>query len=300
MEDDNHLHLSSLSGFVLERHLATNRNGVDSLISLGCFGDRQAIVILNRAQLSEAAAPGILAHLELSQKEQNTYYGFYDGNLSHASVPQKFDVTVICPCKQWHIEKYTAQKEILFRETSEIYAAVTLSYMAKHPASDVAWLHALLAKTAEQDRLLLEDSCAELGFLMYSFDAALLQSVRERPAAFQALVVVQRRDLRTLRDLDGSCLDLLRNIRDRVMAFVETSTGINPEEVRLFLHYKPTYFHLHVHVHHIDMAPKSHKDHCLHDVIDHLVMDSDYYRKKTLSYKLSTADELYLMLQQSS
>jgi m7GpppX diphosphatase len=68
--------------------------------------------------------------------------------------------------------------------------------------------------------------------------------------------------------------------------------------VRLFLHYKPTYFHLHVHVHHTDGASPNHKDHCLHDVIEHLRMDSDYYRKKTLSYKLSTADELYAMYQE--
>jgi len=89
----------------------------------------------------------------------------------------------------------------------------------------------------------------------------------------------------------------LENIRNKINKFVDDkfckSDTICPhDQIRVFFHYKPTYFHLHVHVTHISFV-KNEKDYRLDDVIDNIKLKSDYYQNKTLIYALETEDPLY-------
>lgn len=67
-------------------------------------------------------------------------------------------------------------------------------------------------------------------------------------------------------------------------------------QLRIYLHYQPSYYHLHVHFTALGYdAPGSsvERAHLLADVIDNLAMDSTYYQKRALTFALR-ADELLL------
>lgn len=68
------------------------------------------------------------------------------------------------------------------------------------------------------------------------------------------------------------------------------------KKLRIYLHYQPSYYHLHVHFTHLNFeAPGSgvEKAHLLSDVIENLEMDSEYYQKKTMTFTAKASQGLY-------
>jgi m7GpppX diphosphatase len=64
----------------------------------------------------------------------------------------------------------------------------------------------------------------------------------------------------------------------------------------MYLHYQPSYNHLHVHFTHVNYeAPGSDclRAHTIEDVIDNLTLDGEFYAKKTLLYVVRDSDELH-------
>jgi len=265
---------------------------------LGNFTNKQgqAIVVFEKKKLTIEEIPSILRSAQLKIASQNTVYGFYNSTAHDPSTPHKFATTLVYPCDEKHIQKYTQKSKILFRETPEIYENFTKPYILGHPAGHIAWLNQLLDKTAEQERFLLEDPDPNLGFIMYAFDKS-SHVIAGKLEDFTSLIIVNRRDLKSLRDLDSSTLPLLENIRNKIYKFVddtfESDSVCYPhDQIRLFFHYKPTYFHLHVHVTHISYV-KNEKDYRLDDVIENIKLFLDYYQKKTLIYAMEIEDPLY-------
>ena len=83
-----------------------------------------------------------------------------------------------------------------------------------------------------------------------------------------------------MRELNGSHLDLLRNIRDESFAAIERVFGLKKSQVRCFLHYAPTYWHLHVHFVHVNLVNKAvnvGRALLFEDVIDNIEADGAYY-----------------------
>jgi len=75
---------------------------------------------------------------------------------------------------------------------------------------------------------------------------------RRTLTALHLLGLVSRRDLWSLRDLRKRDLPWLRHMREK---FLDATTEVYPEidrdQIKLYLHYQPTYYHLHVHVVHV-------------------------------------------------
>ncbi|XP_074832957.1 m7GpppX diphosphatase isoform X2 [Carettochelys insculpta] len=72
--------------------------------------------------------------------------------------------------------------------------------------------------------------------------------------------------------------------------------GMAGSQLRIYLHYQPSYFHLHVHFTALGYdAPgcSVERAHLLADVIDNLELDPQYYQKRTLTFALR-ADETLL------
>ena len=81
---------------------------------------------------------------------------------------------------------------------------------------------------------------------------------------------------------------------------IESKYKVPRTQIRAYFHYYPTYYHLHVHFNHIenDVGGISvGKAHLVSDVIENIEnVDSDYYKKKTLSVLLRERDPLYNLL----
>ena len=65
------------------------------------------------------------------------------------------------------------------------------------------------------------------------------------------LALVKQKDLYTLRDLNKSHIPMLKNIRDESLKAIEEKFGVNRQSIRVFFHYTPTFYHLHVHFAHV-------------------------------------------------
>ena len=76
--------------------------------------------------------------------------------------------------------------------------------------------------------------------------------------------------------------------------------GVSSDEIRAYLHYYPSYYHLHVHYNHLQAdvgGISAEKAHLLTNVIDNIEnIASDYYQRKTLTVLLREQDPLLSLL----
>ena len=64
------------------------------------------------------------------------------------------------------------------------------------------------------------------------------------------LVIPKQRDILSIRDLTSVHLPMLKAMRDESLNFIHRRFGVPPQLIRAFVHYLPTFFHLHVHLIH--------------------------------------------------
>lgn len=82
-----------------------------------------------------------------------------------------------------------------------------------------------------------------------------------------------------------------------LQSVIEEQYNVAEDQLRIYLHYQPSYYHLHIHFTHVKFdAPGTTvgKAHLLCDVIDNIEMKDDYYQTKTLSFNARENDPLYL------
>ncbi|KAK3711396.1 hypothetical protein QZH41_013504 [Actinostola sp. cb2023] len=91
-----------------------------------------------------------------------------------------------------------------------------------------------------------------------------------------------------------------KNYKDEV---IKSKYKIPSSQLRIYIHYQPSYYHLHVHFTHLKFdAPGSGagKAHLLEDVIDNIAnIDKNYYQKKTLPFVARESDKLFLEFQRA-
>ncbi|XP_043217674.1 m7GpppX diphosphatase-like isoform X1 [Amphibalanus amphitrite] len=248
-----------------------------------------AVVFLEKSAFTEECGKKILeSDTTLKQTFHNDIYGSYTG------FPQQelngVKVTIIHPATSKHIAKFSAKESIIVNETPQLYKDVLLEHL-KESAFNVQWVYNILEHRSEQERIVCEDADPETGFVLVpdlKWDGESLESLY-----LQALV--HRRGLRSIRDLTADHLPLLRNIRDRGCEAIEKKYGVPASELRVYFHYQPSYYHLHVHFTSVQFdAPGTHvgKAHFLSTVINNLELVPDYYQRATLTYYLPRSDPL--------
>jgi m7GpppX diphosphatase len=78
--------------------------------------------------------------------------------------------------------------------------------------------------------------------------------------------------------------------------------GVPSLQLRVYVHYQPSYYHLHVHFTHLNYdAPGTvvGRAHLLDDIINNLELQDDFYKRKTLTYILRENDGLYSCFKQA-
>lgn len=111
------------------------------------------------------------------------------------------------------------------------------------------------------------------------------------------LAIVRRRDLASVRDLTAAHAPLLQHVRNASLLAIEKAHGVAAREVRAFLHYQPSFYHLHVHFvmarHALPGSSlQAGRAHLLDDVLQQLALVPDFYLRATLSQVLPRDHEL--------
>ncbi len=103
------------------------------------------------------------------------------------------------------------------------------------------------------------------------------------------LSIAHDRRLRTMRDLRGEHVPMLKRMLEQCMQTMESITGISRNQVMAYVHYPPSVYQLHVHFA-FPYGQHCHRDtfrvHSLPAIINNLEIDPDYYAKATLQLAL--------------
>ncbi|KAH7976634.1 hypothetical protein HPB52_017050 [Rhipicephalus sanguineus] len=150
--------------------------------------------------------------------------------------------TVICPATQKHVDKYLFKPQHMITETPKLYKEVTEPYITSQQLS-LQWVYNILEHKKESERILFEDRTRKTGFI-------LLPDMKWTPSSrrtFMCSRICHKHGIRSLRDLTADHLSLLRNINEKVNAALLLQFGVPSHRLRSYLHYQPSYYHLHVH-----------------------------------------------------
>ena len=215
------------------------------------------------------------------------------------SLIPRVQCTLIYPATQAIIEKYSAiDKFYIFNESADIYNKVVKPlYIDKMEHSkNNQWIYNVLEKKKEVELMIYENDQFMLS-KDWKFNDGDLETL-------YCLAMVKRRDLYTLRDLNKSHIPMLKNIREEGLRAIEAKFGVKSSSIRVFIHYYPTFYHLHVHFAHVKIwhgCSCTHA-HLLDDVIENINCYSidktigDYYQTKTITSLVKDGTKIHKLL----
>ncbi|XP_017855862.1 PREDICTED: m7GpppX diphosphatase [Drosophila arizonae] len=296
-----------LTKFHLKRILSNNSK-CKSITLLGTFPDISetdaAIVVFEKNAYRESdVATEVPADQEADSSPKPSYFSTdlqvrtdFINNIyaSFQCVPTQelctVKGTVIYPATEKHIEKYSICQKYIINETPDLYESITLPYITSSQFS-LDWVYNILEHKQETERIVFEDTHPENGFVLLpdlKWDGRNVETL-------YLLGIVRKRDIKSLRDLNASHLPLLRNLRESAKQAILERYGLNPNQLRMYFHYQPSFYHLHVHINPIrNDAPGiwCEKSHMLDTVINNLELMPDYYQRASLPFVLYEGNKL--------
>ncbi|KAH7035397.1 HIT-like domain-containing protein [Microdochium trichocladiopsis] len=242
---------------------------------LGAIDQQPALLILDRAPLPDAeeylsALPSNLR--SLANLGNNDIYSWFlasggpvftvgdgDDNTSSNNKKDKyadFKIDLIWPCTDKHIKKHSRQGARAVHETPQIYADHVRPLMeASRAEGRLNWVYNIIEGRKEVEDVIYRTPLGrdgDEGFLMLPN----LHWDRTTTEALHLLGIVERRDLWSLRDLRKKHIPWLRHMKAKMVdATVATYPEIEADQLKLFVHYHPTYYHFHIHVVHVMLEP---------------------------------------------
>ncbi len=135
---------------------------------------------------------------------------------------------------------------------------------------------------AEQESVLFRD---EKCIIIPNFDFQKSQDLRQ----LHLLAFPVFPDLLSLRCLTSEHLGLLESIQKEGLRMIEENYGILANQVKLCVHYQPTFYWLHIHLVSASQVSASLdclRSHLLSQVIQNIRLKSDYYQTVSLEYQL--------------
>lgn len=117
------------------------------------------------------------------------------------------------------------------------------------------------------------------------------------------LAIIKEPGLRSMRDLRGKHVPMLKRVLKKSLDRILAETGIQGDEVMAYIHYPPSVFQLHVHFAY-PYAQHNHRDiyriHSVQNILSNLEIDEDYYAKASIQLSLTRTSPLYQQMRSYS
>ena len=237
---------------------------------VGTINGKPAILILERAPFpsSKIYVGSVTTSLaKLRNLGANDIYRWYmarsgqSGGGSDDSIEDEAEgiefyadlkINLIYPCTEAHIKKYSKQGVRFVTETPEIYRDHVRPYMQrKREQGRLNWVYNIIEGRTEVEDVMFRTKLGESGdqgFLLLPD----LNWDRKTIDALHVLGIVERRDIWSLRDLKKKHIPWLASMKEKLIAAtVETYPTVERDQLKLYVHYQPTYYHFHIHVVHV-------------------------------------------------
>lgn len=183
-------------------------------------------------------------------------------------------VTKISPYTKADIRRMSKKNFIVVNETPEMYQKMFDKWISKE--IPVEWIHNILNAKSEKENVLLQEK-----------DFILTKDLKwnGKKDSMYLLVIFRDESLYSIRSLTDEHLNLLKKTKKIVIDYCFKNFGYSESELKMYFHYHPSYWHLHLHVQYVGSMIG--KDSCfyaekLDDVIYNLELTGDYYKKKTI------------------
>ncbi|KAF2672528.1 scavenger mRNA decapping enzyme [Microthyrium microscopicum] len=227
--------------------------GARRVVLLGTIDGQPGLVLVERTAFPSDAETlkNLTSTLaKLTTLSTNDIYAWFLGK-SGADMPPDLKINLIYPCTDKHIAKYTPQRVRMVTETAAIYADKVRPYMAaQRDAGRLNWVFNILEGRKEQDDIIYKDADEVDGFLLMPD----LNWDRRTLTGLHLLGIVVRRDIWSLRDLKHEHIPWLKHMREQlVLHTTKLYPDIEADELKLYVHYQPTYYHFHIHVVHCQL-----------------------------------------------
>ncbi|KAK9494942.1 HIT-like domain-containing protein [Lipomyces doorenjongii] len=238
--------------FQFERVL--NHDTRSKLINiLGTIDSTPAILIVEKTAFTahDEAAIAKLQTVEngissIRLLDRNDIYRWYMAVLvQDLEISPGAKVSLIWPATKTHIEKYGKQRRRVIRETPELYRKILYPYIEKMRGDRIQWVYNILSHKVEADRIVYENPDPREGFVLLpdlKWDRTTMDSV-------YLVAIVHRRDIASIRDLNKSHIAWLKSVDSEIIqAATQTYSAISATQLRVYVHYLPSYYHFHIHV----------------------------------------------------
>ncbi|KAK0714578.1 HIT-like domain-containing protein [Lasiosphaeris hirsuta] len=258
--------------FKFERLLNQDQAGRRTSL-YGTIDSQPALLVLERAPFPSSidylgAVPGSLRALK--NLGANDVYHWYLGNSGEVNIGSNtaqegsetsdsafadLKINLIFPCTEKHIKKYSKQGVRFVTETPATYRDRVRPFMAaQRAAGRLNWAFNIIEGRSEVEDVIYRtpfgQSEGDEGFLLLPD----LNWDRKTVDALHLLGLVERRDIWSLRDLRRKHIPWLRHMKTK---FIEATTSVYPaleaDQLKLYVHYQPTYYHFHIHIVHVQL-----------------------------------------------
>ena len=208
-----------------------------------------------------------------------------------------FDVELIYPASSTQISRaMPTLGHILIHETPEMYTSVVQPYInSVVDGGSLSWITNVIELKKEKERLLFNNDQFVINVdTKWRTHPPPLTTPREEwlnhPSVedLYCLAITKLPGIASLRDLRGEHVPMLQSIIKEGLAAIKHTYGVENDQVRIFVHYQPQFYHFHVHYTRLEneVGCCCERGHLLSDIIQNLEIDSDYYCKRTITYKL--------------
>ena len=286
--------LTNFQGFTVQKVLMESADKKLMAIQ-GTFKERgddgsTAVVILEKSPFAAESISNVLSiRTGLKKQFRNDVYALYDGDIP--SEINRTKVNVIWPATQKHIDKWTRSTSFMVEESPALYNTVVLPFIESDQFSP-DWIRNALEHKKEAERILYEDSDPETGFILYpdyKWDGKQIENL-------YCLAIIHKYGIKSIRDLNSIHLPLLRKLFNDAPKAIHEKYGVPPSQLRIYFHYQPSYYHLHVHYSALGYeAPGINcgKSHLLSTVIKNIEQKSNFYARATLPFYVIKNTKLF-------
>ena len=136
------------------------------------------------------------------------------------------------------------------------------------------WLIDLFDRKKTRDRIVYEDD-----------DFIFIHDIKwngENKWELRMLAFFRDPNLHSMRDLTGKHLPLLKKVKKICLDYIEKNFGLVEDQLKLFFHYRPSIWQLHLHFNCLFLKNSSssiERAHSLYSIMENLELDSDYFKK---------------------
>lgn len=219
-----------------------------------------------------------------------------------------YTMELISPASDRQIQRSLPTPDMrMIQETPALYDTIVRPHIqAMVDSGSLSWIQNVIDGTKEKERLLLNhtDFILNIDTKWRSHPNPLTtppeqwhghQSVQD----LYCLAIVKDGSIASLRDLKQGHVPMLQAIYELGIARIEEVYGVFGDQLRIFCHYQPQFYHFHVHFTRLEneIGCQVERGHLVSDIIQNLQADNDFYAKRTIAYKLKTSSDLYKLIQ---